>query len=259
MNSGSISAAGAVCAVIIVFSLLQRWAPFEPPSESNLPPYEELKRKFLKWEQLSLPPLFVFTALFAIAWERSLSFFAGLSYASLGDSVFVLTPSPDYWWLPSIFLGILTATIPLTLLFKFLLGPEYGQYVLYGNLRVGFDSQKVVGLMAMIVGPVALIFSLLAMNCYTKFSGGEITINRFLGVGEISYQYSRISGIKSVRYFKAPNGDIKERPYFSIEFDGGERWTTGDGLRDPDPETDRRLIEFVSGKCGKQPQEVNLE
>jgi hypothetical protein len=23
--------------------------------------------------------------------------------------------------------------------------------------------------------------------------------------------------------FKAPNGDIKERPYFSIEFDDGER------------------------------------
>jgi hypothetical protein len=78
-------------------------------------------------------------------------------------------------------------------------------------------------------------------------------------VGEIIYPYSRISGIKSVSYIKAPNGDIKVRPYFSIQFDDGERWTTGDGLRDPDPETDRRLIEFVSGKCGKQPQEVNLE
>ena|GEM_PF-3204110 len=259
MDSGSISVAVAVFAVIVVFSLLHRWAPYKPPSESNLPPYEELRRKFLKWEQIYLIPFFIFSALFAIAWERSLSFFAGLSYASLGDSVFLYTPSPDYWWLPSIFLGILTAAIPLTLLYKFLLGPDYEQYVIYGNLRVGFDSQKVVRLMAMIVGPVALIFSLLAMNCYTKFSGGEITINRFLGVGEISYQYSRISGIKSVRYFKAPNGDIKERPYFSIEFDGGERWTTGDGLRDPDPETDRRLIEFVSGKCGKQPQEVDLE
>jgi len=78
-------------------------------------------------------------------------------------------------------------------------------------------------------------------------------------VGEISYPYSRISAIKSVRHFKAPNGDIKERPYFSIEFDDGERWTTGAGLRDPYPETDRRLVEYVSGKCGKLPQEVDLE
>jgi hypothetical protein len=259
MDSGSISAAAAVFAVIVVFSLLQRWAPYKPPSESNLPPYEELKRKFLKWEQLSLLPLFIFAGLFTIGWERLLSFFAGLSYASLGDSVFLYTPSPYYWWLPALFLGILTAAIPLTLLFKFLLGPDYGHYVLYGNLRVGFDSQKALRLMAVIIGPVALISSLLAMNCYTKFSDGEITINRFLGVGEIIYPYSRISAIKSVRYFKAPNGDIKERPYFSIEFDDGERWTTGDGLRDPDPETDRRLIEFVSGKRGKQLQEVDIE
>ena len=259
MDSGSISAAGAVFAVMVVFSLLQRWAPYKPPSESNLPPYEELRRKFLKWEQIYLIPFFIFSALFAIAWERLLSFFARLSYASLGASVFMYTPSPDFWWIPAIFLGILTATIPLTLLYKLVLGSDYEQYVIYSNLRVGFDSQKVVRLMAMIVGPVALIFSLLAMNCYTKFSGGEVTINRFLGVGEIIYPYSRISAIKSVSYFVAPNGDFKYRPYFSIEFDDGKRWTTGDGLHDPDPETDRRLIEFVSGKCGKQPQEVNLE
>jgi len=139
------------------------------------------------------------------------------------------------------------------------LGSDYEQYVIYGNLRVGFDSQNVVRLMAMIVGPIASIFSLLAMNCYTRFSDGGIAINRFLGVGEISYPYSRISAIKSVRYFKAPNGDIKEHPHFSIEFDDGERWATGDGLRDPDPETDRRLTKFVSSKCGKRPQEVDIE
>jgi hypothetical protein len=67
------------------------------------------------------------------------------------------------------------------------------------------------------------------------------------------------SAIKSVRYFKAPNGDIKECPYFSIEFDDGERWTTGDGLRDTDLERDRRLIEYVSGRCGRQPQEADIE
>src|SRR5215813_1062710 len=182
MDSGSISVAVAVFAVIVVFSLLHRWAPYKPPSESNLPPYEELRRKFLKWEQIYLIPFFIFSALFAIAWERSLSFFAGLSYASLGDSVFLFTPSPDYWWLPSMFLGIITAMIPLTLLFKFLLGGDYDLYVVYGNLRVGFDSVRMVRLIAIIVGPVALVFSLLAMNCYTKFSEDGIAINRFLSV-----------------------------------------------------------------------------
>src|SRR4029434_721871 len=125
MDSGSISAVGAVFAVIVVFSLLQRWAPYTTPSESNLPPYEELRRKFLKWEQIYLIPFFIFSALFAIAWERLLSFFARLSYASLGASVFLYTPSPDYWWLPSIFLGIITAVYPLTLLFMLFLGDAY--------------------------------------------------------------------------------------------------------------------------------------
>ena len=259
MNSGSISAALAVFSVIVVFGLLRRWTPYKPPVDAYLPPYEELIRKFLKWEQLSLLPLFIFSALLAIAWKRLLIFFAGLSYASLGDSVFLFTPSPDYWWLPSMFLGIITAIIPLTLLFKFLLGGDYDLYVVYGNLRVGFDSVRMVRLIAIIVGPVALVFSLLAMNCYTKFSEDGIAINRFLSVGEIRYSYSRISAIKSVRYFKAPNGDIKERPYFAIEFNDGENWTTGDGLRDPDPDLDRRLIEFVYGRSGKRPLEVEME
>ena len=259
MDSGSICAALIFFVVIAVFGLLKRWAPYKTPDEANTPPYEELKRKFWKWEQLSLLPLFIFTSLLAIAWNKLLSFFAGLSYASLGDSVFLLTPSPDYWWLPSIFLGILTATIPLVLLFKILLGPDYELYVVYGNLRVGFDTFRVIRLMAMVVGPVALVSSLLAMNCYTRFSDGGIIINRFLSVGAISYSYSRISAIKSVRHFKAPNGEIKDRPYFAIQFDDGEHWTTGDGLRDPDPETDRRLIEYVINRSGKQPQEVDME
>ena len=65
MNPGSIGAALAVFAVIVVFGLLRRCTPSKPPVDAYLPPYEELKRKFLKWEQLSLLPLFIFSALLA--------------------------------------------------------------------------------------------------------------------------------------------------------------------------------------------------
>jgi len=56
MNSGSLAAALSVFAVIAGFGLLRRLAPYKPPVEAQLPSYEELKRRFLKWEQLSLLP-----------------------------------------------------------------------------------------------------------------------------------------------------------------------------------------------------------
>jgi hypothetical protein len=258
MYSGLIRETALLSAVIVALSLLKILASYKPPSESD-PPYEKLRKKFFIWDHLFFAPVFIFSVLLAIVWYRLLSFFARLSYASLGSSVFLYTPSPIKWEAPSFFLGMITSAISFTLLFKLKIEAECKKHALYGNLRVNFVLQKLVRRMTMIIGPAALIFSLLAMNCYTRFSESEIVIKRFLSIGEIRYPYSRISAIKSVRYFKAPNGNVKERPHFAIEFDDGERWTTRDGLHNPDPETDRRLIQYVSGKCGKQPQEVDLE
>ncbi len=62
---------------------------------------------------------------------------------------------------------------------------------------------------------------------------------------------ARVRAIEHRTMVRAPNGNTGNSPHFVILFDDGTSWSTRDGLRDPVPEVDQQIANFVSRRSGQ--------
>lgn len=171
--------------------------------------------------------------------------------------MFSVAPDAAYWALPSIFLGIITSAVPLTAMYKLLLRDRYGEYDHYCSTRVGFSTNRVGAVLATLVIVGAGAFLLFGVRSRVDFLGDSISIRRF-GHEQTVYPYSSIRSIYSASHVRAPNGKIVHRPHYIIVFDGGDRWSTRDGLRDPKLHTDSVLVRYVATRSNRPVEQVRL-
>ena len=75
-------------------------------------------------------------------------------------------------------------------------------------------------------------------------------LNPFLSLAERLYPSSEVIHIRSIARFKAPSGEIVEKPYFEITFRDGASWSSR-GFHEAGLEKSRLIVEFVSKRSGK--------
>jgi hypothetical protein len=258
MNPGSIGAIAGVIAVPILFALLRTLCPFTPPLRAREYSWEKLEKQYRKWEVFSIVPLFGFTAALATVWYTIIRFFVEMSITDTGKYHHLLLPDGAFWALPALFLGMVSSVLPTTLLYKLLLRDRYEEYILCGNLRVGFDAWRVFRGLALVISLGCAALIVLGLDWYVRFTEEEIVINRLLRFDELRYPYSRVQRIRAASHFKAPVGTVREVTYFAIDFEDGERWTTRDGPQDLSRHVGEKIIQFVAERSGKGIEKVRL-
>jgi hypothetical protein len=259
---------GTVMIVVpFVFMLLAKLFPYAPASsqaEKSSLPYTELRKKYAKWELSALVPFFVFCGGAGYLIYHSLRWILYHSTPTLSSDRFLLLPDEAFFMLPAIFLGIFVGAIPTDLLYRALLQERYAEYTHYGNLRVGFDSWRVVRITALFLIPLLALLTCLGMDCYARFTDDKVITNRFWGIGETEHAYSQITSIRQIQSFKAPNGNIVERPYSALHFNDGSNWSTKNQYyrfsedSNLNQQREAELILFITNKTGKQVEILEL-
>ena len=166
--------------------------------------------------------------------------------------------------LPAIFLAFVPGAIITDLLYRLLLRQNYTEFTHYGNMCSGIDSRKVFVFLSLLVLIPSMIFSILAIDCYARFTNDQIITNRYWGFGETTHNYSQITRIKSVRYIESLSGKIVERPYHVVHFNDGSIWSTQNSFYSSDQdhklsdEKEQEILDYVATKCGKEIERYDL-
>jgi hypothetical protein len=237
--------------VHLVFGLLRRLFPVRAPDPSEPLLTDEERRDFARWGAAALCPFLVFAPLLGLGWYLLLTWCSGGAHRETPETLILLRPICYFWMVPSLFLGILTAPIPVEALYRALLGERYRRFERYCEEKNGFDARKTYALLAALAAPAALAFYLAGVTSFTRFTKDGIEIGRPLSFRSEFRGYSHVLAIERRATFRAPNGRIVHRPHYVIAFDDGESWCTRECLRDPVPEVDDPMAQLVSSRSGR--------
>ena len=251
LSSGTIGAIAAAIGVPIVFALLRKVKSLRHVPDATKD-FGQLQKEYGKWEVAATCLFIFFATLIGFALWQSLVLLAELLASRLGHNVFLILQPGVALALPSIFLAIFLAGIPLHFLYLRLLGPErYAQYIEYGNQKLGVNSWKLLRHMAYVIVPLCVIFTALTLDSYVRITESKIGINPFFGIGEKEYSFEDVRNLKLVKSFKAPNGNIVYRPYFVISFADGTEFNFHKTLFDTNIKEQERIAVFISHKSNR--------
>lgn len=243
--------AGAVC-VPIILAILKKIPAFQiaiPDDPAKQLP--ELSKKYAKWEMFAIIPVFLSVAIFTYVYFKLFTLLIYIENLGNKASLYYLSPSDIFWFLPAFFLAIVTAALPCHLLYSFILKDRYEEYTLYCNLRYGYDGWKIFKKMTILIVIIILITLPFAINCYSKIGQNEMIFNPFFGLREKRYNYSQLCKIKKVLSFKAPNGNVVRRTFHDLTFSDGYIWSTKNSLYEIGEELENEIVKFVSDRSGK--------
>lgn len=210
----------------IILTLFQRFYSTRQIQDDREHNAEELIAKFKKWDIFNTLFGLVLMVACVFIWYQVL-FLLNNQYNNpmLTVSKFFVPPSIGIWVITALFLGIACATVLSFMFMAFLLGAEFPSYIRFYNLKYGFDAYYLLKPMLIFVSGVGLLVTLLGFNMYSNFADSEIVLGRF-GFGTLRYAYTDVLKVKYVMKFKAPNGDIKDKPYVVIDFNDGRKWNS---------------------------------
>src|SRR5215475_12589373 len=217
-----------------------------------------LRRKYAKWEATVWIPFFVFSVLGGYLIYYGLIWVFHHSPPQNGENRYLMLPDEGFFMLPAIFIGPLLSAVPTDLLYRLLLRKNYSEFILYGNRHFGLDAWKALKFLSILILVPSTIFTVLAMDCYARFTNDQITMNRYWGFGETTHNYSQITRIKSVRFTETFIGKIVESPYHVVYFNDGSVWSTWNTFYRADQdlklsvEKEKEILAFVAEKCGKE-------
>jgi hypothetical protein len=201
----------------VTFRLLAKWFPYRPPPGKEHITLEQLRPQFARWEIVTVLVLFV-CAPFTVWGAKIALAKVFLNSAAPSGAAFHFTIDPAFLLLPAIFLGLILAAAPTMGTLRLLLGKRFSDYMLYGNLKVGFDSFKiwVVGSTALAVGALALTAAVASVR-FTVFPD-RLEIRHVGFSARDVWPYSRIASV-------APKTDAA---LFTLTFADGTHWSTSD-------------------------------
>ena len=243
---------------VTVITLFRYYLPAKTSLEPDRQNYAELKARYQFWYFLYLLPFFFFTATGSYTLQRLIGGYAGHYLRKQGDNLFVLSPSPYFWALPALFIGLVWAAFLSYTLFKILLGDRYAEFIRYSDLKCGYDTLRGATIVCVVTLLIAALAIELGRDTYTRFTKTEIIVNPFFSMQERHLPYSMVMGIYAVSKFRAPNGAVRTSPHYLIAFTDGSSWSTRDNLHDPEPATDERVLQFVAEQSGKSIRQVEI-
>ena len=250
----------AACLEALLFAgaywLFGRYAPARDPSvtEARL---AELRARYAWFDFAMLPLFFAFTGLFVWGFYEALRPIVAWYVARRGPAEFTISAEPAALLLPSLFLGMFAAAVPMGLVTRAWLGPQrFAEYMTYSRYGQGFDAQRVLVVLAVGIVPAALVVAALFADQYTRVTPTELVVNPFWGLTEHRRALSDVTGVYEVQRFTAPAGNAVRKPYHLVRFRDGSTWATRDGGRTPRPREDRPVVRYIAERAGVSVQVV---
>ena len=233
-------------------SAILRWLFPALPDSANEAITELERRVYRRWDAWSVLPIVLILVGLCYAWLLGLTWVASLFHRDAHGTQFSLRPSTNYCVVPALFIGMITAPIPILGLYRALLGDRYRRYERYSMEPMGFNPRRLFLCFAVIVFAGSAVFFLAGVSSVTRFTDTGIEIQRPLSFRSAFYEYNRVRSIEHRATARAPIGTTVKRAHHVILFDDGTSWSTRDGLRDPEPDVDSEIARLVSQRSKRR-------
>jgi hypothetical protein len=115
---------------------------------------------------------------------------------------------------------------------------------------VGFDGERALVLLAIFIIAGTSVFLFVAVRSFVRFTDDGVAFGRPLSFGVAFYKYTRVREIEHRVSFRAPIGNLVQRPHYVVQFDDGESWSRRDFLGAA-PEEAGRIARFVASRSGR--------
>ena len=251
MNSPAWTAALTAIATGLTFALLRWFFPVRVADPSEEPLTDEERRVFRRWEAGSLLPFFVFAPVLGYAWYLALRGAASLfPHGTPGRAI----PGRDER-------GVLGH--PRHLPRDRHIGDPSGTALPHlaprplSPVRAFLPRARGIRREASIGG--VRHAHLRRIGRVLPRRGDELRAvhrcrDRHRPAAVVPDHVLRVCAVRAIEHrttVRAPSGNTGRSPHYVIRFDDGTSWSTRDGLRDPVPQVDDPIVQFVSRRSGQ--------
>jgi hypothetical protein len=226
--------------------ILAKLFPYHPPPGARVRSLDDLRAEYQWWEAGVGVPYLAFALAIGGLCFVSLRWLAQWNARGLHGSQFLLLPEKVIWLLPSVFLGLVLAAIPVHFLYKALLRARYEEYTMYCNIKFGFDTWKIFRWFAIVILCFSALVAAAGLTARTAVTDRAIIIKGPLSLREREYAFDQIEAIASIAGAKSRRGEFISSPYHAVRFKDGSMWTSRDGLQNRRSAQMPPLIEFLA-------------
>ncbi|MGA2435914.1 MAG: hypothetical protein ABSG25_11570 [Bryobacteraceae bacterium] len=256
----SLVRASVPAVVLTVFALARRYFPPKPVKEyTTAYSLEQLNERFKITQWLVGISMLLIGG--AVAWGTH-SILANLNqfFAAMeGPSYFVLLPQTAIWWFLPGFAAI-TLTWEITLGAWYLIGnkQEAELYNHWSTLKSGFDTPRVLWIMAVVIVLPIAVLTALAIPEHVALRNNEIHSRGYGFSSTRTYRYAEARRMTVIKGFRDRDGVLGRRAGIVLDFSDGRRWSSAD-IGDFKYSADPKLVSFLQSKTGLQLQYADTE
>lgn len=237
------------------YVLLRKLFPAVYDAKDEAYSWDELRRKYAKWEVFGLLAMVVLTPPFAYSWYRLFASLRQLQGEDFAGDAYVFQCELFVFAFLSVFMGAATAIPAIECFCRIVFQKHMRGFMVFQKLKYRIDPYKVsTPLMGLLVGGVLLVFMAVLDN-YAAFTETEIVIDRLWSVSEERYSYEDVQRILVSERAVAPAGNTAEGWRFVIHFDDGHTWNSHNA---PSRRGIKEVLSFVAEKSGVTPEKVPI-
>ena len=235
--------------VPLVLSLARKYLPV-PTRLQNEKQYsrDELNTRFGTTKWLVGSSMLLVGGIFAFAtYEAFLRINHYLGTAG-GKTQFFIAPQSAIWWFLPLF-GALGLSSSITLEIWALLGhrEDAQLYAYWSSLKSGFDGERVLRWMqVLLVLPIGIL-TILALSMHTSLTEDEIRDCGYAFTSCKVYRYADARRMTVIDGFRDRYGKLNYRASIVIDFSDGRRWSSAE-MGDFTQHVDPALKEFLQNK-----------
>ncbi|MBN1788177.1 MAG: hypothetical protein JW806_07260 [Sedimentisphaerales bacterium] len=202
----------------------------------------------LDWE---LRIVFLFFTFFIGGLYTFVLYGISLFIHSIGNYEYVIVPSIYFWFIFSLFLGIISSVVPVEVVFKYSLGDRrYKELWVYSAKQDGI-SRKASDKLFRILVPLVIIVSIIVFsflfNCYVKISDKQITVNQLTKFSKNIYDFNDIAELKQFESV-IRKGRIYNKRCYKITFNDGNKVSFEESQFNKNLEELSAILHFISDR-----------
>ncbi|MGA8938006.1 MAG: hypothetical protein WB439_02465, partial [Acidobacteriaceae bacterium] len=175
-----------------------------------------------------------------------------------GAALMVLYPSAAIWWfLP----GFAAVCLAWEITFKAwcLLNRRQAEaYRAFSNVKSGFDSTKVLRIMAIVIVLPIGVATVLALPMHCSLTDQAIQVGHYAKLHEAVLPYRDATELIQFDGYTLRDGSFERRAGLLVRFRQGQVWNSAD-CDDPKETVDSALIQIVVSATGLPIQHVEIE
>ncbi len=246
--------------VLFLLALARRYAPAKMPKDFRTnDSFDALSARFNLANWVVYPSMAVIGL--GLAWAVH-SILVALNYFFAireGPSDFVLLPQSAIWWfLPGF--AALALSWDITLGAWALIGNKsnVALYKYWTSANVGYDSTKVLRIMAVVIVLPIAVLTALAIPEHCVLQKNEIIARGFGWSSPRTYRYAEAKRMTVVEGFRLRDGTLKKRAGIVLDFAEGSRWSSAE-ISDFTNAEDPAMLDYLIRKTGLHPRFVKAE